>query len=431
MRDHKLFIWVVILLSTALLGEVKITPFDGDFRFSLGIAAYFFGLLWFSIPVLATGISAGVFIVFFRVVMDASLYGIPWPEGIVQHLPVFFYYVTFAAVISLLKIKTNVEYPLKVGFYGAIADMASNVAELLIRMGLDAVSNITTQGILLIVLIGLLRSFFVVGLCNILAIRQVRAQGEQRRQELERLMLINSDLFEEAFYLRKSMSNIEDITRESYQLSKELKNLSPPHAVRALHIAENVHEIKKDSQRILSGLSKIIQQEQMLSKRVSISVLCSMVARANENYSLLLGKTIELNTRCDVKLSTDEIYPLLSVLNNIVSNAVESIEIQGRIEIRVDLKFDSVVFYVTDNGPGISSDELDLIFHPGYTTKFDNEGNSSTGIGLSHAADIVRLLGGDICVYSVSGQTRFEVRIPSERLIQREEAEHAEILSGG
>lgn len=431
MRDHRFFIWVVILLSTALLGEVKITPFGGDFRFSLGIAAYFFGLLWFSVPVLATGFSAGMFIVFFRVVMDASMNGVPWTEGIVQHMPVFFYYVTFAAVISLLKIKTNVEYPLKVGFYGAFADIASNGAELLIRIGLDVPSNITVHGVLLIVLVGLLRSFFVVGLCNMLAIRQVRAQGEQRRHELERLMLINSDLFEEAFYLRKSMSLIEDITRESYRLSKELKILSPPHAARALHIAENVHEIKKDSQRILSGLSKIIQQERMLSKRIAISVLCSMVVRTNQNYGLLLGKTIELDTRCDVKLSTDEIYPLLSVLNNIVSNAVEAIETQGRIEIRVDLEFDSVVFYVTDNGPGISSDELDLIFHPGYTTKFDIEGNSSTGIGLSHAADIVRLLGGDISVYSVPGQTRFEVRIPSERLIQREEAEHAEILSGG
>ncbi|GCL74321.1 ATP-binding protein [Paenibacillus naphthalenovorans] len=431
MRDHRLFIWVVILLSTALLGEVKMIPFGGDFRFSLGIAAYFFGLLWFSVPVLATGLSAGLFIVFFRIVMDASLYGIPWTEGIVQHMPVFFYYVTFAVVISLLKIKTNVEYPLKVGFYGAFADIASNGAELLIRMVSGSPTMITIHGVLMIVLIGLLRSFFVVGLCNMLAIRQVRAQGEQRRQELERLMLINSDLFEEAFYLRKSMSHIEDITRESYRLSKELKILSPPHAAQALHIAENVHELKKDSQRILSGLSKIIQQERMLSKRIPISFLCSMVARANKNYSLLLGKTIELDNRCDVNLSTDEIYPLLSVLNNIVSNAVEAIESQGRIELRVDLEFDSVVFYVTDNGPGISHDELDLIFHPGYTTKFDDEGNSSTGIGLSHAADIVRLLGGNISVYSVPGQTRFEVRIPSERLIQREEADHAEILSGG
>lgn len=78
-------------------------------------------------------------------------------------------------------------------------------------------------------------------------------------------MLINSDLFEEAIYLRKSMSHIEEITRESYRLYRTLKTESHPGAAQALHIAEHVHEVKKDSERILSGLFKIIQQERMLS----------------------------------------------------------------------------------------------------------------------------------------------------------------------
>ncbi|MCM3340282.1 ATP-binding protein [Paenibacillus sp. MER TA 81-3] len=430
MRDHRLFIWIMILLSTGLLGEVKITPFGGDFRFSLGIMAFFFGMLWFSVPVLGTGISAGIFVVLFRIAMGGLLHGIPLHEGFVQHMPVFFYYVTFAFVISLLKIKTNVEYHLKVAFFGAFADMASNGAELLIRMASGEASHVTSQEVMLIVLVGLLRSFFAVGLCNMLAIRQVRALGEQRRLELERLMMINADLFEEAFYLRKSMSHIEEITRESYWLYKSLKSQSYPDAAQALHIAEHVHEIKKDSERILSGLFKIIQQERMLSKRITVSDLCAMVKRANTNYSLLLGKDVEIDARCDINLSTNEIYPLLSVLNNIVSNAVEAIPHQGQIQMQVDLHDDSIFFTVTDNGPGILADELELIFHPGFTTKFDAEGNSSTGIGLSHAADIVRLLGGDISVCSSPGRTSFEIRISVERLTEREGVEHAEILSG-
>ncbi|WP_199613624.1 ATP-binding protein [Paenibacillus alkalitolerans] len=428
MKDQRLFIWIVILLSTALLGEVKITPFGGDFRFSLGIVAYFFGLLWFSVPVLATGISAGLFIVLFRIGMDAALYDTPWTEGVIQHMPTFFFYVTFAVIISVLKIKTNVEYPVKVGFYGAIADISSNGVELLARYGSAAPSDITAGGILLIVLVGLLRSFFVVGLCNMLAIRQVRALGEHRRQELERLMMINSNLFEESFYLRKSMSHIEEITRDSYQLYRKLKDKSFPDAAQALYIAENVHEVKKDSQRILSGLSKIIRLEQILSKRTGIPALCAMVARANENYALMLGKKIEIVTRSDVNLSTDEIYPLLSVLNNIVSNAVEAIDGQGHIYIEVELQEDCVVFMVTDNGPGITSDERELIFRPGYTTKFDAEGNSSTGIGLSHALDITKLLGGDIQIWSAPGETQFEIRIPTERLIRKEVTEHAPVF---
>lgn len=415
-RDQRLLIWSIILLSTGLLGEMKINPFGGEFRFSLGIMAYFFGLLWFSVPVLATGISVGAFVVLFRIALGLLLHDIPIHAGFAQHMPVFFYYVTFAAIISLLKLKTNVEYHVKVALYGALADMASNGVELLVRIASGNPSHMTYHESLLIIVVGLLRSFFAVGLCNMLAIRQVRAQAEQRRLELERLMMINSDLFEETFYLRKSMSHIEEITRESYRLYQSLKQRLFPEATQALQIAKQVHELKKDSERILSGLFKIIHQERMLSKRIMITDLSAMVVRANTNYSLLLGKQVELSSRCDINLSTTEIYPLLSVLNNIVSNAVEAIPQEGRIEIEVDLHDDSLLFSVTDTGPGISADDLDVIFHPGFTTKFDTEGNSSTGIGLSHAADIVRVFQGDIHVTSTPGHTCFQIRIPVEHL---------------
>ncbi|EJW19741.1 ATP-binding protein [Paenibacillus alvei] len=416
MRDQRLLIWSIILLSTGLLGEMKITPFGDDFRFSLGIMAYFFGLLLFSVPVLATGISVGAFVVLFRISLGLLLYDTPVLTGFTQHMPVFFYYVTFAAIISLLKIKANVEYHVKVALYGALADMASNVAELIVRIASGAPASMSYHEGLLIILVGLLRSFFAVGMCNMLAIRQVRAQAEQRRLELERLMMINSDLFEEAFYLRKSMSHIEEITRESYQLYQSLKQRLYPDATQALQIAKHVHELKKDSERILSGLFKIIHQERMLSKRIQITELCAMVVRANTNYSLLLGKQIQWGHCCNINLSTTEIYPLLSVLNNIVSNAVEAIPHDGKIDLQVDLQDDSILFAVVDNGPGISADDLELIFHPGYTTKFDAEGNSSTGIGLSHATDIVQLFKGDIDVTSAPGYTCFHIRIPVERL---------------
>ncbi|MCM3292346.1 sensor histidine kinase [Paenibacillus sp. MER 180] len=416
MRDQRLLIWSIILLSTGLLGEMKITPFGGDFRFSLGIMAFFFGLLWFSVPVLATGISVGAFVVVFRIALGLLLYDIPIPLGFAQHMPVFFYYVTFAAIISLLKLKANVEYHVKVAIYGALADMASNGVELLVRIASGTPSNMSYQEYLLIILVGLLRSFFAVGLCNMLAIRQVRAQAEQRRLELERLMMINSDLFEEAFYLRKSMSHIEEITRESYRLYQSLKQRLYVDAAQALQIAKHVHELKKDSERILSGLFKIIHQERMLSKRIQIAELCAMVVRANTNYGLLLGKQIHLHFSCNMNLSTTEIYPLLSVLNNIASNAVEAIPQEGRIDLQVDLHDGLLLFSIIDDGPGISADDLELIFHPGYTTKFDAEGNSSTGIGLSHATDIVQLFKGDIDVTSTPGHTCFQIRIPVEHL---------------
>lgn len=41
-------------------------------------------------PVLATGIAVGAFVVVFRIMLGTLLYGIPIDEGFMQHMPVFF-----------------------------------------------------------------------------------------------------------------------------------------------------------------------------------------------------------------------------------------------------------------------------------------------------------------------------------------------------
>ncbi len=52
-----------------------------------------------------------------------------------------------------------------------------------------------------------------------------------------------------------------------------------------------------------------------------------------------------------------------------------------------------------------------MIFAPGFTTKFNQEGFAATGIGLSHVRDIVHSLGGDIHLRSdePSSQTTFVI----------------------
>lgn len=84
--------------------------------------------------------------------------------------------------------------------------------------------------------------------------------------------MINTELYQEAFYLRKSMSHLEEITRDSYQLYTRLLSSENTESSAALLIAENVHEVKKDSQRMLAGLSKLINQE-VLAPQLPIAEL--------------------------------------------------------------------------------------------------------------------------------------------------------------
>jgi two-component system, sensor histidine kinase YcbA len=337
------------------------------------------------------------------------------------HFPAAFYYFSFALFVYLMRTCQYTEFPIRVGLIGAAIDFASNIIELSIRQLMGESPLIIKETIFMLLLFGILRSFSVVGLYNILSIRQIKALGEARRQELERLVMINTSLYEEAFYLRKSMTHMEEITRKSYELYTRLLESEKVEPSMALYIAEHVHEVKKDSQRILAGLSKLICQKEF-ALRINIAELCGMVVRANQKYAELLGKCIRFEKKCSVNLFTNQIYALLSVLNNLVANSVEAISSSGWIELRVELEKGETVFYVIDSGPGIPREDWDWVFQPGFTTKYDEQGNPSTGIGLTHAKEIVESLNGRIqLTHDNSDRTQFEVRIPTDQLLREEE----------
>lgn len=431
---ERILILVGIMLATAFLGEMKMNPFGETFRFSLGIAAYFFGMLWFrSVSLLVTGFFVGSFICVFRITTDCVLHGLPPSVSFYAHFPATFYYFIFALILHVTRLRESSERPLRVVVIGAVADITSNLAELFVRHLAGETYSLSYDSFLFLFLFGSLRSIFVVGLYNIFSNRQVRALGEARQRELERLLVINADLYEEAFYLRKSMTHLEEITQKSYQLYKKLigRNSSAPKAIDiqqqesllptlALQIAESVHEVKKDSQRILAGLSKIITQED-IAPRLTIRDLCELVVRANKKYAELLSKQVSFSLSCDVNLSTNQVYALLSVLNNIVSNAVEAIPFTGTIELDIDLSGEEIVFHILDSGEGVPAEDREWVFEMGYTTKYDTSGTPSTGIGLSHARDIVRSLHGSIRIVPDEVRTHFEVLIPTDQLIRRED----------
>ena len=119
--------------------------------------------------------------------------------------------------------------------------------------------------------------------------------------------------------------------------------------------------------------------------------------------------------------------PLLTVMNNLIANAVEAIELEGTIRIQVYEQDEDVHFAVIDSGKGIPEAKRNIIFEPGYTTKFNQAGIAATGIGLSHVRDIVWSMEGHITVeYAEQGGqgTVFDVSIPKRNLIKGTELEN-------
>jgi two-component system nitrogen regulation sensor histidine kinase NtrY len=86
------------------------------------------------------------------------------------------------------------------------------------------------------------------------------------------------------------------------------------------------------------------------------------------------------------------------VLINLMLNALQAVERRKKPAIEMNASLDKrgrILIQVTDNGPGISEEELDKVFIPFYSTK-----EAGSGIGLSLSRQIMRLHRGTIGVQS-------------------------------
>jgi len=101
---------------------------------------------------------------------------------------------------------------------------------------------------------------------------------------------------------------------------------------------------------------------------------------------------------------------LMQVFVNLLVNAEHAIESEGRISVAAESDPEGVTVTVSDDGRGISEENLDRIFDPFFTTKPVGVG---TGLGLPIAFAIVRQHHGSMDVSSSPGQgTEFRLWLP-------------------
>ncbi|TVP95251.1 MAG: PAS domain-containing sensor histidine kinase [Planctomycetaceae bacterium] len=129
---------------------------------------------------------------------------------------------------------------------------------------------------------------------------------------------------------------------------------------------------------------------------------------------LARDRQVRLENRCGTKpapveLPEDEIK---QVIYNLVRNAIQASPGGHLVEVHLADSSDHYRIDVTDQGTGISEQDLPAIFEPFFSTK-GNDSGTGMGLGLSVSQAIIESLGGKIEVQTQVGRgSRFLAFIP-------------------
>jgi signal transduction histidine kinase len=157
------------------------------------------------------------------------------------------------------------------------------------------------------------------------------------------------------------------------------------------------------AERIITGLLDYARAKLPTKQKVNI----------NQVVKTALENTLESNqTAIQIDLELDEGVPaimadpdqLIQIFNNIIQNGIQAIptnspSFTGHLVIRTFTDADWILVSVSDNGIGISEENIEKIFEPLFTTK-----TKGIGLGMSIVKTLVNGHGGVVSAESKVGQ---------------------------
>lgn len=176
----------------------------------------------------------------------------------------------------------------------------------------------------------------------------------------------------------------------------------------------NIQENAKRLQKLIRDLldAQILDLNKMQFDYIDIDVTEFMkFIHQNLQYAMEPKKIQFINstTEKNIHIKSDR-NRLEQILNNFVFNAIDFVPKEnGSIEIKAQKQEDeSVLFYVKDNGIGISKEKIDNLFQKFYQVESGlTRKHGGSGLGLAISQGIVQGLGGKIRVKSDIGKGSF------------------------
>ena len=200
---------------------------------------------------------------------------------------------------------------------------------------------------------------------------------------------------------------VHDLKNAASTLSLMLQNL-PTHFDDPEFRADALRGVGKSVAHINNLISRLSELRKELKIQAKESDLSTVIASALTGFEKGSEFVIETEHSQLPKILIDG-DQFSKVITNLVLNAREATNGQGRLRIKTDREGIWAVLSATDNGCGMSNEFLTRsLFRPFQTTK-----KNGLGIGMFQSKMIIEAHGGRIAVESLPGQgTTFRVYLP-------------------
>lgn len=421
--------YVKIALFDAFMTQIYIDLFSGDFRISVAVlilpVIYYFNR---KVNPIIASMYIGIIGLGVRTLIGIGYLG-GAANSFFADFNILFFDLSYGLIYYFLLYKKK-EYDMTSWLLVVlIADLVSNVIELLTRTGLFRMIEFSDQ-IYILFYVAIFRTIIAILIVIIIRSYNMFILKTEHNKRYQHLLLRISDLESELYFINRNMEHIEDVMYDSYDLYDGIEEYNRDEIKKkSLDIAKDIHEIKKNYINIYTGIKEITDKDKD-DKILKIMDLTSILFKN-------LGKecekdNIQLKYQLNSNYYVNESYYFLTIVRNIVINGIEALKNYPSKNRAITLYETSsngfYVYRIIDNGPGIEGKSINEVFDAGFSTKFENEsGDANRGLGLYIVKELVEtVFGGQIEVKSIINQsTEFVITIPKERIEVSDEILHS------
>ena len=169
-----------------------------------------------------------------------------------------------------------------------------------------------------------------------------------------------------------------------------------------------------DVLRMFSSLTRISQIEAANQtagfRTVNLTEIATEVAELFDAAAEGKGGRVGVFGDKTARISADRDL-LFDAISNLVDNAIKYGRDGGLVSIRLDQKNGETILSVSDDGPGIPSEEFEYVFKRFYRLE-RSRGTPGNGLGLSLVAAVARLHGANIRLFDNAPGLTVELRFP-------------------